>query len=93
MKTDTKIKATITENGNGLPSIGELCYDPLTDTVYRIVAWDGGDRISTHAPGMGNSVNVLLEDAGCAADTSEEDWEAIESNNYGVAVEEEFASN
>jgi hypothetical protein len=84
--TTTKITATITENGNGLPSIGEICYDPNTDTVYTIVAWDGSDRISTHSPGCGNSVNVLLKKRGRASDTTEEEWEIIESNNYGVCV-------
>lgn len=35
------IKATITENGNGLPNIGALCYDSSTDTVYEVIGWDG----------------------------------------------------
>lgn len=80
--------ATITENGNGLPSIGELCYDSSTDTVYRITGWDGSDLISTHAPGRGNSVQVELEEYGSACDITEEEWEEIESSNYGVNVEE-----
>lgn len=88
MKTTT-LKAKITENGNGLPSIGELCYDSNTDTVYQIVAWDGSDRISTNGPGRGNSVNVILEERGGASDTTEEEWETIESNNYGVSVEDD----
>lgn len=83
----TQIKATISENGNGLPNIGEHVYDSSTDTVYRVVGWDGSDRISTNGPGCGNSVDVLLEDVGCAADTSEDVWADIESNNYGVRVE------
>jgi hypothetical protein len=84
------IKATITENGNGLPSIGEICYDASTDTVYTIIGWDGSGRISTHGPGCGNSVNVLLEESGSASDITDKEWEIIESNNYGVLVEEEF---
>ena len=80
--------ATITENGNGIPSIGEICYDPNTDTVYTITGWGGSDRISTNGPGRGNSVNVLLEERGCASDTTDEEWETIESNNYGVSVED-----
>ena len=84
MKT---IKATITENGNGLPSIGEICYDANTDTVYTIVGWDGSDRISTNGPGCGNSVNVLLEEGGSASDTTDAEWESIESNNYGLLAE------
>ena len=87
--SNTTIKATITENGNGLPSIGEICYDANTDTVYRIIGWDGSDRISTNGPGCGNSVNVLLEERGSASDTTDEEWETIESNNYGVSVEED----
>lgn len=83
---NTQIKATITEQGNGLPSIGELCYDLDTDTVYKIAGWDGSDHISTNGPGQGNSVNVLLEERGSASDTTEEEWEAIEGNNYGVSV-------
>ena len=80
------ITATITENGNGLPNIGEICYDPNTDTVYTVVGWDGSDRISTHGPGCGNSIDVLLEARGSASDTTEEEWESIEGNNYGVGV-------
>jgi hypothetical protein len=82
------IKATITENGNGLPNIGALCYDSSTDTVYEVIGWDGNDRISTNGPGCGNSVDVLLEERGCASDTTDDEWEAIESNNYGVEVAE-----
>lgn len=88
MSTEKKITARITENGNGLPSIGELCYDSSTDTVYRIIAWDGSDRISTHGPGAGNSIDVVLEYVGSASDASEDDWAAIESTNYGVSVAE-----
>ncbi len=83
----TKIKATISENGNGLPSIGDICYDSSTDTVYTIIGWDGSDRISTHGPGAGNSVDVILEERGSANDTTEEEWDGIESTNYGVSVE------
>ncbi len=82
------IKATITENGNGLPNIGALCYDSSTDTVYEVIGWDGSDLISTNGPGCGNSVDVLLEERGCASDTTDDEWEAIESNNYGVEVAE-----
>ena len=85
----TKITATITENGNGLPSIGEICYDANTDTVYKIVAWDESDLISTNGPGRGNSVNVILEERGAASDTTEDEWDDIESSNYGVSVEED----
>lgn len=85
MKTTT---ATITENGNGLPSIGGLCYDADTNTVYEIVDWDGSDLISTHAPGVGNSVDVILKERGDASDTTEDEWEEIEASNYGVSVHE-----
>lgn len=73
-----KIKATITENGNGLPSIGEICYDATTDTVYFIAAWDGSDRIHIHVHGHGRgySVNVLLEKRGSASDTTDAEWES-----------------
>jgi hypothetical protein len=81
------IKATITENGNGLPNIGALCYDANSDTVYKIVGWDGCDRISTNGPGCGNSINVLLEKLGSASGTTEGEWEEIESSNYGVSVD------
>jgi hypothetical protein len=86
MKTENMIKATITENGNGLPNIGELCYDSNSDIVYKIVGWDGSDRISTNGPGCGNSINVLLEDRGNASDTTEEEWEEIESSNFSVRI-------
>lgn len=88
--TTAQIKATIVEHGNGLPGIGDLCYDSNTDTVYKIVAWDGSDRISTNGPGCGNSINVLLEECGSASDTTQDEWDSIESNNYGVNVEEEI---
>jgi hypothetical protein len=82
-----KIKATITENGNGLPSIGELVYDSTTDTVYTIVGWNSSDQISTNGPGCGNSVCVIIEERGSASDTTDEEWDEIESGNYGVTVE------
>jgi len=83
-----KIKATITEAGNGLPEIGEICYDRITDTVYFIRGWDGSDRIHVHGHGRGNSVNVLLEIRGSASDTTEAEWESIQRNNYGVVVDD-----
>ena len=82
----TQIKATITEQGNGLPSIGSICYDQSTDTVYEVVAWDGSSRISTHGGGRGNSVDVILHERGSASDTTEEEWSEIESSNYHVSV-------
>jgi len=88
MKTTSQIKATITEQGNGLPSIGDLVYDVSTDTVYAIVGWDGSDRIATNGPGSGNSVNVLLETRGSASDMTDEEWEQIESSNYLVNITE-----
>ena len=60
-----------------------------TTIKARIIGWDGSDRISTNGPGCGNSVNVLLEERGSASDTTDEEWETIESNNYGVSVEED----
>lgn len=86
MNTPNTIPATITENGNGLPQIGSLCYDATTDTVYTVAAWDGSASITTHAPGQGNSVNVMLTPRGCAADTTDEEWSEIESSNFGVSV-------
>lgn len=82
------VKATITECGNGLPNLGELCYDSSTDTVYKIIGWDGSDRISTNGPGCGNSVNVLLKERGSASETTNDEWEAIKSSNYQVSVED-----
>lgn len=88
-KSRPKIKATITENGGGLPNIGELCYDADSDTVYQIVGWDGSlsGNIRTNGPGCGNSIDALLVKRGRASDTTEEEWEAIESSNYGVTVD------
>ena len=80
------IRATISENGNGLPSIGALCYDANTDTVYRVTAWDGSDQISTNGPGRGNSVDVIVAEIGAASDVSEEEWDEIESSNYSVCA-------
>ena len=78
------MNATITENGNGLPSIGELVYDSTTDTVYRITG--GCSRISTNGGGRGNSVEAVVEAIGSAGDTDDGEWEAIESANYGVRL-------
>jgi hypothetical protein len=81
------IKATISENGDGLPNIGELCYDSAHDTVYKIVGWDGSfcGSFRTNGPGCGNSVDVVLIEIGEASDMDEEEWESI--GNYGVNVE------
>jgi len=78
------MNATITENGNGLPSVGELVYDATTDTVYRITG--GCSRISTHSGGRGNSVEAVVEPIGSAGDTDDGEWEAIQSSNYGVSL-------
>jgi len=83
-----KIKATITQNGTALPSIGEICYDAMANTVYTITGWDSSDRIGINGPGRGNSVNVLLEKRGCASDITEAEWESIQINNYGVLVDD-----
>lgn len=90
MNSEKKTTARIHENGNGLPNIGELCYDPSTDSVYRIIAWDGSDRISTHGPGVGNSVDVVVEYVGAASDITDEEWEGISSANYTVTVAPEM---
>lgn len=78
--------ATIIENGNGFPNIGEMVYDASTDTIYRITGWDGSDRISTNGPGRGNSVCVIVDGIGSASDLSDEELEIIESNNYGILL-------
>ena len=83
------IKATITENGNGLPNIGEICCDSSTDTVYTIIGYDGSGQISTNGPGRGNSIDVILEERGSASDTTDDEWDDIESSNYGVSVEDD----
>jgi hypothetical protein len=76
----SKITARVTENGNGLPNIGELCYDASTDSVYRVVAWDGTFAVDTH-----KRIDVQLEYVG-SSETCE--WVAIEAGNYGVSVSE-----
>ena len=78
----TKIEATITEAGNGLPSVGELVYCASTNTVYRITST--GDNISTHAGGRGNSIAATLEDAGEPADYTDEEFSSME--NYRVLL-------
>lgn len=85
MTTANTRAATITENGNGLPSIGALCCDASSDSVYRVAKYDP-DLISTHGPGCGNSIDVLLEYVGRASDLTDEEWDAIESDNYGVTI-------
>ena len=78
------ITARIHENGNGLPSVGELCYDSSSNTVYRVVDLCG--NIETHSPGVGNSIIVELEEVGDPSDVTDEEWEEIESNNYSVIL-------
>lgn len=80
-------KARIHEAGNGLPSLGSYCYEPASDTVYRVAWLDS--RIETHGPGIGNSVSVLLADCGCAADMDEDEWETMV--DYTVVIEGEAA--
>lgn len=82
----TTTQATITEHGNGLPSIGEHVYHADTDTVYLVTGYPHGGQISTNGPGCGNSLVATLEEVGSASDMSDEEWEAIESANYGVTV-------
>jgi len=89
MNTKPIIIGRVTENGSGLPGIGELVYDASVDVVYKIIGWNGSDLISTHGPGCGNSVGVLLEYRGSASDTTESEWDAIESSNYGVVVDDD----
>jgi hypothetical protein len=70
-----KIQATIIEAGNGLPGVGDLVYDSNGNTVYRIVESNG--RISTNGPGIGNSIEASLEEAGDPYDYSQEEWEQV----------------
>jgi hypothetical protein len=78
------MQATIIENGNGLPNVGEMVYDATSDTVYRITASDG--RISTNGSGRGNSMTATVEDIGSASDLTDDEWENIESSNYGIVI-------
>lgn len=78
------MQATIIENGNSLPNVGEMVYDASTDTVYRITDSDG--RISTNGPGRGNSMTVTVEGIGSASGLTEQQWENIEASNYGIVI-------
>lgn len=49
--------STIYEQGNGLPKVNDYVRD--SDRLYRVAATDG--RISTHGPGVGNSIQAELE--------------------------------
>lgn len=78
------MKARIHEQGNGLPSIGELVYSSGDNAVWRITGWDGIDEIGTHP--LGNYVNVILDYVGSPCDVSEEEWSDIEASNYRVVT-------
>lgn len=82
-----KIKATLTEQGNGFPSNGNLVYDGGTDTAYRVIGSNG--RISTHSAGRGNSIEADLEEVGSAGDLSEDEWDEIHPCGVDVAEDEE----
>ena len=52
---------TITERGNGLPGVGDLCND-RDGTTYRIVDYGRpGGHIETHGPGLGNTIRVIVQ--------------------------------
>lgn len=76
------MKARIHEQGNGLPSLGELVYSSGDNAVWRVSRWDKTDQIGTHA--LGNFVDVILEYVGGPEDISEDEWSDIESSNYRV---------
>lgn len=68
------ISATITERGNGLPSIGEYVYDSGSDTVYTVVSMG---RIQT-GRAAGNWVDAEVEDTGMSAsDLTDEEFDDI----------------
>lgn len=83
-----KARAIITEQGNGLPKLGELCYCDDSTYVWRVDAWDSSDRITTNAPGRGNSVCTCLSMVGSPSDLLEAEWREIVSQNYGVEIVE-----
>jgi len=88
MKAKLTILGRVREHGSGFPGIGELVYDASVDVVYKIVGWNGSGRISTNTSG-GNSVGVLLSYWGSASDTTEAEWDAIESASCGVVVDDD----
>jgi hypothetical protein len=49
--------ATLFEAGNGFPEVGEFVYD--SGEWYEVITIDS--RISTHNPGVGNSIRAYIE--------------------------------
>jgi hypothetical protein len=67
-------EAEIVEAGNGLPYTGDLVYSGETNTVYRIAKCS---RVQVNGNGKGNSVDVILIEAGDPDDYSEESFADI----------------
>lgn len=53
------MKATITERGNGFPSVGQYVSSVRDGNIYRVTAIVG--RIQTHGPGQGNTIEAEVE--------------------------------
>jgi len=81
------MKAIIYAQGNGLPQIGSLCYHQNTDTVFRVTGIESDIRTSP----MGDCIEVDLAARGAASDTTDDEWEEIESSNYRVEIDETCA--
>lgn len=81
--TDTQItpapllEATITEQGNGFPSVGTLLYDADSNSVYKVVSI--GNIQTGRSSGAGNWCTATLEDAEETDPTaySDEAWEEL----------------
>jgi hypothetical protein len=71
MTMKTTITARLHEQGNGLPSIGELVYDANEGNVYRITGW------TNHGNIIGNCIDAELEYVGDASDISEDEWDSM----------------
>lgn len=84
------MQATITEQGNRFPSVGEKVYQSSTDTLYRILAEAEIIHTGLRA-GQGNYMNVELEIIGDASDLTEEEFEEL--NPCHVETEDDIVED
>jgi len=77
----------VTENGSGLPMIGELVHDSDKDKVYTIAGWTGRPRVSANHPG-GDSIGVFLQYWGGGGELEWEQWAGI-ARKYIVVVDDD----
>jgi len=63
------------EVGQGFPDVGDLVYDSCDGTLYQIV--HEGNDITTHGPGVGNSIDVVAVECSDRMPLDDGEWDAM----------------